>query len=31
MTALPIGKIDPEILGTLLSRYTKKDDRVMIG
>jgi hydrogenase expression/formation protein HypE len=31
MTTLPIGKIDPEILETLLSRYTKKDERVRIG
>jgi len=31
MTALPIGKIDPEILGAFLSRYTKKDESVMIG
>jgi len=31
MTALPIGKIDPEILRTFLYRYTKKDESVMIG
>jgi hydrogenase expression/formation protein HypE len=31
MKTLPIGKIDPEILEPLLSRYTKKDERVRIG
>lgn len=31
MTTLPIGKIHPEILGALLSRYTKKGNRVIIG
>jgi hydrogenase maturation factor len=31
MTALPIGKIHPEILGNLLSRYTQKDDKLLVG
>jgi hydrogenase expression/formation protein HypE len=31
MTALAIGKIDPEILGKFLLRYTRKDERVIIG
>jgi hydrogenase expression/formation protein HypE len=31
MKALPIGKIDPEILGKFLLRYTQKDERVVIG
>lgn len=31
MKALPIGKIDPEILENLLLRYTQKDQRVVIG
>lgn len=31
MRALPIGKIDPEILGNFLLRYTRKDERVVIG
>jgi len=31
MKTLQIGKLDPEILETLLSRYTKKDERVRIG
>jgi hydrogenase maturation factor len=28
---LPLGKIDPKILGTLLSQYTSTGDRVLIG
>ena len=28
---LPLGKIDPEILGRLLSRYTSAGNRVLIG
>lgn len=31
MTALPVGKLDPEILGNLLSRYTRVDTQVIIG
>jgi len=28
---LPVGKIDPEILGKFLLSYTRKDERVVIG
>ena len=31
MKALPIGKIDPEILRNFLLRHTRKDERVVIG
>jgi hydrogenase expression/formation protein HypE len=31
MRDLPVGKIDPEILGKFLLLYTKKDERVVIG
>jgi hydrogenase expression/formation protein HypE len=31
MSPLPVGKIDPEILGEFLSRYTRKDRRVIVG
>jgi hydrogenase expression/formation protein HypE len=31
MSPLPVGKLDPEILGELLSRHTRKDERVIIG
>jgi len=31
MTALPIGKIDPEILGDFLLRYTQKNEKLVIG
>lgn len=31
MSPLPLGKIDPQILGKLLSRYTRKGEGVIIG
>jgi hydrogenase expression/formation protein HypE len=31
MSPLPVGKIDPEILGKFLSHYTRKDEKVVIG
>jgi hydrogenase maturation factor len=30
-STLPLGKIDPKILGRLLSQYTSAGDRVLIG